>query len=147
MENTNTPQPTTAKIYSDKQVLLGTFLGGPLAAGYYIAENFKAFGDADTAKKTWFFTVGITLLIFCGIALIPNDLPFPKQIIPLAYTFAAHSFVKGYQGPRLSAHMQAGGQQFGWGRTVLVGIVGLLTVFLIVLIGIFLFDDSAYAAV
>jgi len=81
------------------------------------------------------------------LALIPDDLAFPNQIIPLAYSFAAQTFVNFYQGPLINAHMQAGGRQFGWGRTVLVGVVGLLTVFLIVLIGIFLFDDSAYAAV
>ncbi|MEJ5055640.1 hypothetical protein [Sphingobacterium sp. MYb382] len=33
------------KIYSDSAITLGTFLGGPLAAGYMMAANFKAFNQ------------------------------------------------------------------------------------------------------
>ena len=33
---------TTERIYRDKELALASFLGGPLAIGYLIAENFKA---------------------------------------------------------------------------------------------------------
>jgi hypothetical protein len=33
------------KIYNTKAIIIGTFLGGPLVAGYFIAENFKAFNE------------------------------------------------------------------------------------------------------
>ena len=49
------------KIYKDPALLLGAFFGGPLAAGYMIAGNFKAFGRPDKAKKTWLFTILATI--------------------------------------------------------------------------------------
>lgn len=56
MENHNTEDSVfqeipTEKIYTEKQIRLGTFFCGPLVAGYCLAENFKAFGDKEKAKK------------------------------------------------------------------------------------------------
>ncbi|MGB3453203.1 MAG: hypothetical protein WBA59_05210 [Moheibacter sp.] len=59
-----TEQIQKNKIYKDKAIWVGTFLGGPLVAGYYIAENFKAFNDSKKAKKTWFFAILSTIAIF-----------------------------------------------------------------------------------
>lgn len=47
-------QTSTQKIYRDKAIWVGTFLGGPLAAGYLIAENFKAFNDPAKVKRHGF---------------------------------------------------------------------------------------------
>jgi hypothetical protein len=53
----------TEKIYSEKAIRVGTFLGGPIVAGYFIAENFKVFGDFDKVKS---------ILIFGLIFMIPR---------------------------------------------------------------------------
>lgn len=39
----------TVKIYKDRAIWAGTFLGGPLVAGYLIAENFKVFNEKKRA--------------------------------------------------------------------------------------------------
>jgi riboflavin synthase alpha subunit len=59
----------TEKIYTEKAIRVGTFLGGPLVAGYFMAENFKVFGDSEKAKKTWIITILATLSIFALIFL------------------------------------------------------------------------------
>ncbi len=41
------------RVYKTNMIYLGSWLGGPLVAGYLIAENFKAFGEFSKAKKTW----------------------------------------------------------------------------------------------
>jgi len=43
----------SGKVYRDKTIYVGTFLGGPLVAGYLIAQNFKTFNEQDNIKKTW----------------------------------------------------------------------------------------------
>jgi len=43
MEQKINIQTPTEKIYKDRAIGVGTFLGGPLAAGYLIAENLKSF--------------------------------------------------------------------------------------------------------
>ncbi|MES2285235.1 MAG: hypothetical protein V4547_06060 [Bacteroidota bacterium] len=128
MEQTLDKQIPTQKIYKDKAIWVGAFLGGPLAAGYIIAENFKVFNERDKAKKTWIYTVIATVLIFGGIFLIPDTVKIPNQIIPLVYTGIAHYLIQHFQGKNISAHINAGGQLYSWWRTMGVGLVGLLII-------------------
>ncbi|HLM58786.1 MAG TPA: hypothetical protein VK422_21965 [Pyrinomonadaceae bacterium] len=46
----------TETIYSDKFIWVGCGLGGPLVAGYIIAQNFEAFGKRESAVVTWSFS-------------------------------------------------------------------------------------------
>lgn len=92
MDQTINIQKPTKKIYKDRAISVGTFLGGPLVAGYFIAENFKVFGEYEKAKKTWIYTIIATVIIFGGIFLIPDDVKVPNQIIPLVYTGIAIFF-------------------------------------------------------
>ena len=125
------------KIYKDRAIWVGTFLGGPLVAGYLIAENFKVFNEVSKAKKTWICSIIGTIIIF-GIAfLIPEDVKIPNQIIPLIYTAIAYFFVEHFQNKNISAYIALGGKPFGWWRTILVSVIGL--VITVVLLLAFLF--------
>lgn len=53
-ENVLQPIPTF-KLYKDKAIYLGTFIGGPLVAGYLIAENFKQLGQLGKVKTLGLF--------------------------------------------------------------------------------------------
>lgn len=128
-------QKPAQKIYKDREIWVGTFLGGPLAAGYLIAENFKAFNEEEKAKKTWIIAIIATVLIFGGVFLIPDDVNIPNQLIPLIYTGIAYFLVQHFQGENIMAHIKSGGQLFGWWRTILVGVISLA----IILIPIFAF--------
>jgi hypothetical protein len=39
-------------IYSPKQVLAGSFLGGPIALVYFLRTNFKTLGNQSAATQT-----------------------------------------------------------------------------------------------
>ena len=54
MEETLAIKIPTQKIYKNRAIEIATFLGGPLVAGYLIAENFKAFNEPDKSKKRGF---------------------------------------------------------------------------------------------
>jgi|GEM_PF-59252 len=60
----------TEKVYNQKQIIIGTFLGGILAAAYMLAANFKTFGQPTKAKTTWFFAFLFFAFIFIS-AFVP----------------------------------------------------------------------------
>lgn len=143
MEQIKDIQTPTHKIYKDRAVWLGAFLGGPLAAGYIIAENFKAFNQPDKAKKTWIYTIVATIVIFGGIFSIPDSVKIPNQIIPLIYTGIAYYLVQHFQGANITAHINSGGQLHSWWRTLSVGLVGLAIIIIAVFSIVFLTDTAA----
>lgn len=77
------PQVPVGKIYSEKAVWTGVFLGGPVVAGYFIAENYKRFGQNNKAKRAWLISIVATISIFGTLFFIPNVEKLPKYIIPL----------------------------------------------------------------
>ena len=65
MEQTIDFEKPKQKIYKERAIWVGSFIGGPLTAGYLIAENFKAFNKLEKARKTWIFTwIATALIIF-----------------------------------------------------------------------------------
>lgn len=143
MEQTIDNHTPIHKIYKDRAVWFGTFLGGPLAGGYIIAENFKAFNQPDKAKKTWIYTIIATIIILGGIISIPDSVKIPNQIIPLIYTGIAYYLVQHFQGANITAHINAGGQLHSWWRTLSVGLVGLAIILIAVFSIVFLIDNAA----
>jgi hypothetical protein len=123
--NSDTQFPTDS-VYTDRSVWVGSYLGGPLVAGYIIAHNFKAFNEPSNAKKTWIITIIITLLIFGGLFLTPQAEKIPGVIIPLTYTVIAYFLIRYYQGKKIEDHINAGGPTYGWLRVVGVSIIGLM---------------------
>ena len=129
------------KIYRNNAIWIGTFLGGPLAAGYLIAENFRAFNEPDKVKKTWIYTILATVVIFGVAFLIPENIKFPNQIIPFFYTAIAYVLVEYFQKQNIETYVNNGGELFGWGRTIVVGIIGSAITVIIILSAVFLFDS------
>jgi hypothetical protein len=121
------------KIYSDRAVWFGSFVGGPLVAGYFIAENFKVFGDTQKANKTWFITIIGTIIIFGGFFLIPENVKIPPVVIPLSYTSLAYYFTLHFQRNAINNHVQTGGVLFSWWRVVGISLLGLVLTVLPVL--------------
>lgn len=120
------------KIYSEKAIRAGTFLGGPLVAGYFLSENFKAFNDFEKVKTTWIITLISTVIIFALIFIIPENINIPNIVFPLIYTGIAAYFIKQYQEKNINEHLKNGGEEFGWGRTIGVSIAGCILTFAVI---------------
>ncbi|WP_343694909.1 hypothetical protein [Flavobacterium sp.] len=147
MENHNTEDSVfqeipTEKIYTEKQIRLGTFFCGPLVAGYCLAENFKAFGDKEKAKKTWLITILSSFLVILLIFSIPENINIPNIIFPIIYTGIASFIIKKYQEKDIKKHLENGGETFGGWRTVLIGLISLAA-FCLVIIGAYILLDLA----
>lgn len=131
------------KIYTDKAIYVATFLGGPLIAGYLIAENFKAFDEGKQATRTWVYAILASVVIFGIIFMIPDSINIPNYLFPVLYTLVASLVVKRFQGGQIAAHIDAGGETFGWGRTILVSIIGaVLTVVILIGLSLLFFPDA-----
>ena len=130
------------RIYKDRAIWVATYLGGPLVAGYLIVENFKAFNEIEKVRKTWIYTIVGAIIIFGGIFAIPDDIleAIPKYFIPLIYTAIAYGFVKHFQGKNISAFIALGGKPFGWWRTIIVSLIGVVITFASIFVLILIFD-------
>lgn len=126
------------KLYKDRAVYLGTFIGGPLVAGYLIAENYKQLGQQEKAKKTWIIAIIATIIIFGGVFLIPGIEKIPNYLIPLIYTGIASYLVQHFQGKQIKSHVEQGGQLYSIWRAVLAGVIGLAIIIAIIFIVILL---------
>jgi hypothetical protein len=137
MEENISILPPTFKLYKDRAVFLAAFLGGPLGAGYLIAENFKALDEPEKAKTTWIIAIAVILVLFGGLIVIPTPEKMPQYIIPIAYSYAAYAIVQKYQGIDLKAHVLRGGTFYPMWRAALVALIGLMIMFaFIVVLGI-----------
>lgn len=133
------------KIYKDRAFWVGTFLGGPLVAGYLFSENFKSLGQPEKVKPTWIITIIATVVIFGGIFMIPENINIPNQIIPIAYTAIAFGLFKKYQEEKAAGHIEQGGLIYGWGKVIGVAIIGLLITIVPIFTFAFLSDSIEQA--
>lgn len=132
----------TGKIYSEKAINIGTFLGGPLVAGYLISENFRTFADYKNVKKTWIITVLSTIAIFSSIFLIPESINIPSVIFPLIYVGITAYLVKRFQEEKINEHLNNGGEEYNWWRTIGITLIGCV-VTLGVLVGLGFLNEAA----
>jgi hypothetical protein len=114
------------KLYKDQAIFVGTFLGGPLGAGYLAAENFKRLGQEERVKKTWVLAIAATIIIFVGLFLIPGIEKIPSYIIPLVYSGIAQILIRRSQGAAIKAHIETRGHTFSTWRAVWIGLLGCL---------------------
>lgn len=83
------------KMYSPVQVGVGTFLGGPIAAIYFLKTNFDTLGKATLSKKTLQIGVMLTFVLILAMPFIPDSVP--NNIIPIMYLIPVIMIVKNHQ--------------------------------------------------
>ncbi|MGB3005965.1 MAG: hypothetical protein WBC06_05635 [Chitinophagaceae bacterium] len=132
------------KVYSEPAVRLATFFGGPLIAGYFIAENFISFGHPEKVKVTWMYAIAAAIIIFGGVFLIPGIEKIPSPVIPIAYAWTASLIVRQTQGNEIKKHLEIGGQLFSGWRVALISLIGLVITVGIIFILVLLTDKQLY---
>lgn len=142
MEETAELVKSERKFYKSNYIWPATYLGGPLVAGYLIAENFKALNEPDKAKVTWLFTVIGTIIIFGGIFIIPEDINVPNYLIPLVYSGIAGSIAHFTQGEGLKEFASKGGESYTAWRALAVSLIGLLLTLSFILIPLVIYFVS-----
>jgi len=131
------------KVYTEKNMWLVAFLGGPLSTGYIIAENFKTFNEPQKVKITWGITIAATILIFGSLLALPDTITdkIPNQLIPFIYTAIAIAIIRHYQKTKITDYFAEGGEKQNWGRVICVGLIGLAVTLLFFAIIAFITGD------
>jgi hypothetical protein len=115
----------TRKLYNERSVLIGTFIGGPLVAGYLIAQNFKALEQPGNANKTWLLTAFVFVFLFVS-DFIPGLADVPAIAYSALFCILAHSAARKFQGSQIALHQTSGGRLYSTSRAALIGIISLL---------------------
>lgn len=123
------------KFYSQKAIGIATFIGGPMAAGYLIRENYRSLGEPDNGKNALIIGIIATVLLFVGIFSIPESImgKVPNQILPAIYTGVIYLIVEKIHGDVLNQHKENGNEFYSAWKGALIGIISLV----LLLTGIF----------
>lgn len=113
------------KVYKDKEVWVAAYLGGPLTAGYMIAQNYKAFGEKQKARKTLGSGATVLAAMIVFVFFVPYGERIPNFIYAILYAGTSYSLVRILQGEKIRAHVRAGGVIHSWYRTLAVSFIGL----------------------
>ena len=141
LEGSITPAVKAGKnIYNSNRIWVASMLGGPLVAGYLIAENFKAFHEREKAKKAWFFYIIGTIVLFIVLISVPESIfeHTPPNFIATICTAVAYLLIKRYQEKDIAAFVALGGKLFSWWRTIGIGLLGGI-IFLVMWVAFLLF--------
>jgi hypothetical protein len=112
------------KLNREWSIILAAFLGGPLPAGYLIAENFRNLGKPAAARNTWIITIIGTLAVIGLAYFLPEGLNNRRLLIPLIYILLTRMVVRQYQSKAILEHVNAGGPMFNGWKGVLAGLIG-----------------------
>lgn len=135
--------PVPYKIFSSKAAFWGTFLGGPLALGYMVAHNYKAFGENHKITTSWV----IIILCCLGIMLLPEVIPFLQTasfITSLMISLGGQYVVANVQKEGTNAHLARGGTYQPWQVTLLIGIIGMIATLILTILVMLLIDPAAF---
>ncbi|MFA3792601.1 hypothetical protein AB6T38_15945 [Aliiglaciecola sp. SL4] len=147
MENPyNTPQsdvsvlPATksTSVFSPNQITLGAFIGGPLAAVYFLYKNFSALNQYDNAQKSLYWGLALCFVFIALLPFIPEN--FPNTVIPIAYCIAARQIAIQHQCSKNQIiENELLNFQSNW-RVLIITVTALLLLMVLVIPVIFIFE-------
>jgi len=136
------------KLYSNREITIATYFGGPMAAGYLVKKNYQVMGDSKKGVLSLVIGIVSTILIFAGIFSLPDSIidKIPQPLIPLIYTAIISLLVNKLQGPFIKFHKSNGGLiHSGW-KAAGVGAVSLLILIASVALTAFIAGDFSKSA-
>lgn len=99
------------KLYSQRAIGIATYIGGPLAAGILVRQNFINLNKERQGLNSLLFGIVSTFILFAGIFSIPDEIidKIPNSLIPLIYTGAIYLIVESIQGKDLKEFKENNG--------------------------------------
>jgi hypothetical protein len=124
MTEVQTTETPSGPAYSIKQITVAAFLGGPLAAFWLLAANYRLFRQSRNAL----FAIVAGILGTIAILAIAVILPpwFPNVVLPIAYTLGLRGLADILQGALLDEHVRNGGRVGSWWVVIGVSVLGIV---------------------
>lgn len=127
------PLPTLSPLYTTGQVRGGAFLGGPLAAVWILALNYRSMKESALAKRTLVFGLLATVVVFTIAYFLPESMP--RFVIGLGLMIGAGAIADQIQGSRLAKQMELGAKRASNWKVVGIACTSLV-ISLTILIGV-----------
>ena len=131
------------EIFTEYMVNISSVLGGPLAATYFLATNFKTLGKRREANQTWLFGIMATMLFFAliqNLSEINSNSSTPK-LLQILWIIPTYFILQKYQKIDIDNYLKSGGKtSSGW------KVFGYSTIAVLITFGLFAalnlaFDD------
>ncbi|HZX75546.1 hypothetical protein [Lysobacter sp.] len=119
-----------ARLYRVSGIVLGTFMGTPLAAGWLMSRNYRALGDHARARQAVASGALATVLVFALVFTLPESVPAIAFTLP--QLFAASYLAKHLQGERIDEYCASGRTYSNW-RAFGVGLLCCVVAFVVML--------------
>jgi hypothetical protein len=117
--------PNLAELmFSPAQIFVACLLGGPIAAAWIAASNYKAIGQPDDGRRMIGWSVLACLLLLVITTFLPHR--FPPIVLPIAYSVAIRAFAEVKFGAVVKRHRAAGGLIGSWWRVIIIALLGLV---------------------
>ena len=120
------------KVYSLTSIIVGAFVGGPLAVGYLLASNFRRFGKYNYAKNSLWISLIASLILIATLISLPSTASnaATHYFIPVLLVVLAKWISDKYQRADIEEHENGGGYFYSiWravGMALLFGVVTVL---------------------
>ncbi len=123
------------KLYTQRSISIATYIGGPVAAGWLIRENYRSLGKDDYGKHALFISVIATILIFTAIFSIPEAVidKIPNYLIPMVYTGIIYFIVEKLQGRDIFMHKENNGEFYSGWKAAGVGAINMVLLGVVIL--------------
>lgn len=119
------------KLYSQKSITFGTFLGGPLAAGILARQNYLQLGKEKEGMYALIIGIILTFLIIVAIVATPGYIidKIPRELIPFVYTGIISLIIERLQGKELKAHKENNGEFYSGWKVAGIGAMSMVILF------------------
>jgi hypothetical protein len=120
--------PRPIRLFTTRAIDVGAAIGGPLAASYLIASNFRAMKQPSYAQNSLVVGALFTIFLLPLLALLPESgaSKILDPVLPVIIILAVHWMVKHSQAKAIDAHLTAGGQKGKGTSVAVVGFIGML---------------------
>lgn len=138
--------------YTKRAIGIATFIGGPIAAGYLIRENYIQLQETQKGNNILIISIVATIALFVLIFSIPESIidKVPNVILPAIYTGATIAWVEHTFGSLFKQHEENKYSFYSIWRAVGIGVVSFLILGISLFGFIYLSTDmeaeNAYAA-
>lgn len=121
-------EKSNIKLYSQRSILIMTFLFGPIATGILMRKNYLNLNEPKKASNSLILGFIVTIASVFIIFLIPTPIAerIPSILYSLIYTGIAQLIVENQLGQELRNHKQENGEFYTIWKIILITIVAIV---------------------
>ncbi len=82
------------KVFSPSQIKVATFIGGPMAAAYFLKKAFESIDKSNIAKRSFYISLLVTIIVIFTLPLLPERTP--NHLIPILYLIPVVAVLNKY---------------------------------------------------